>query len=116
MELVPGNGLITPTPQAGHELAMKLAQLTVKATQPNPQEREKLRGQYSGDAAELLAERPTWWPSSSPPSPPRTTTGAEPVGSEHAGAHALNNSAGDSRVRSAQRSAHRTPCLKHSPM
>lgn len=54
-ELVPGNSLLTATPEEGRSLAIKLARLTVKATQPNDDVREKLRLQYADDAASLVA-------------------------------------------------------------
>jgi hypothetical protein len=62
VQLVPGNTLITATPEDGRQLAIKLARLVVKTTQSDPAIRQQLRTVYS-----------RW---SSPPSPPPTTTGS----------------------------------------
>ena len=53
--LVPNNSLITATPEEGRHLAVKLARLTVKYTQPDEATRNKLRGVYANDAAMLIA-------------------------------------------------------------
>jgi len=55
IQLVPGNTLITPTPEEGRALAMKLARLIIKATQPDAAIREKIRPVYAEDAAMLIA-------------------------------------------------------------
>jgi hypothetical protein len=55
MELVPGNSLITATPDEGRALAMKMARLIIKATQPDATVRERLRLDYAEDADSLLA-------------------------------------------------------------
>ena len=52
--LVPDNTLVTATPQAGLELAIKLARLVVKATQPDEQARKRLREVYANDASFLI--------------------------------------------------------------
>jgi hypothetical protein len=52
--LVPGNSLITATPEEGRQLAIKMARLIVKTTQPDETVREKLRGVYANDAGMLL--------------------------------------------------------------
>lgn len=54
-QLVPGNTLITNTPEEGRQLAIKLSRLTVKATQPDAAVRERLRPVYAEDAAMLIA-------------------------------------------------------------
>lgn len=54
VELVPGNTLITATPQEGRELAIMLARLTVKVTQPDPDARQRLRPDYAEDAGLLI--------------------------------------------------------------
>ncbi len=46
--------LITNTPQEGFELAIKLAQMGVKYTQPSEKIRNRLRPQYSTDADSLI--------------------------------------------------------------
>lgn len=47
--------LITDTPQAGFELAIKLSRMAVKYTQPSAEMREQLRPGYAGDANALIA-------------------------------------------------------------
>lgn len=49
------NSLKTPTPQAGFELAIKLAQKGVEYTQPSETIRKKLRPKYSTNADSLTA-------------------------------------------------------------
>ena len=53
--LVPGNSLITKTPEEGRQLAVKMARLIIKITQPDAAVREKLRPIYAQDAAMLIA-------------------------------------------------------------
>lgn len=52
--LVPGNTLITSTPEEGRQLAIKMARLVIKATQPDAAIREKLRPDYANDALQLI--------------------------------------------------------------
>lgn len=52
--LVPGNSLITKTPEEGRQLAIKMARLVIKATQPDSEVREKLRPDYANDALQLI--------------------------------------------------------------
>lgn len=52
--LVPNNTLITATPEDGRQLAVKLARLVVKATQPDEEVRKRLRDVYASDAGFLL--------------------------------------------------------------
>lgn len=47
--------LITPTPQAGFELAIVLARRGVKYTQPDPAVLKQLRPDYAGNADALIA-------------------------------------------------------------
>jgi hypothetical protein len=47
--------LKTETPQAGFELAVKLARVGVKVTQPSDEVRSKLRAAYEQDTAQLMA-------------------------------------------------------------
>lgn len=47
--------LRTDTPQAGFALAIKLARMAVKATQPSDQVRANLRTAYDHDPAQLIA-------------------------------------------------------------
>lgn len=54
-QMIPGNSLITKTPEEGRQLAVKMARLVIKATQPDASVREKLRPIYAQDAAMLIA-------------------------------------------------------------
>ena len=53
--LIPGNSLMTNTPEEGRQLAVKIARLTIKLTQPDAVMREKLRPVYAEDASMLIA-------------------------------------------------------------
>jgi hypothetical protein len=53
MELVPGNTLITATPQEGRELAIAMARKSVGAIQPDADTRQTLRPGYATDAESL---------------------------------------------------------------
>lgn len=55
IELIPGNTLITNSPEEGRLLAVKIARLIIKATQPDASVREKLRPIYAEDPAMLIA-------------------------------------------------------------
>lgn len=55
IQLVPNNSLLTKTPEEGRQLAVKMARLIIKATQPDSEIREKLRPVYANDAAMLIA-------------------------------------------------------------
>lgn len=55
VQLVPNNSLITNTPEEGRQLAVKMARLIIKITQPDAAMREKLRPKYAEDAAMLIA-------------------------------------------------------------
>ena len=54
-QLIPGNTLLTNSPEEGRALAVKMARLIIKITQPDPEVREKLRPKYANDAAMLIA-------------------------------------------------------------
>jgi hypothetical protein len=47
--------LITPTPTEGYDLAVKLARMTVKKTQADPEVRDRLRPEYAENADSLIA-------------------------------------------------------------
>lgn len=47
--------LITDTPQAGYELAVKLSRMSVKMTQQDPAVRDRLRAEYAEDSEALIA-------------------------------------------------------------
>jgi hypothetical protein len=55
VQLIPNNSLITNTPEEGRQLAVKMARLIIKITQPDASVREKLRPIYAEDAAMLIA-------------------------------------------------------------
>jgi hypothetical protein len=55
VNLVPGNTLITKTPEEGRQLAVKMARLIIKTTQPDAAVRERLRPVYAEDASLLIA-------------------------------------------------------------
>lgn len=53
MALVPGNSLLTATPEEGRELAVMLARKTIAAIQPDEEVRKLLRPGYATDADSL---------------------------------------------------------------
>ena len=55
MELIPGNTLITATPQEGRELAITMARKSIGAIQPDADIRQVLRPGYATDAETLTA-------------------------------------------------------------
>lgn len=55
VKLVPGNSLKTKSPEEGRQLAVKMARLIIKVTQPDAAVRDKLRPVYAEDAAMLIA-------------------------------------------------------------
>jgi hypothetical protein len=55
VELVPGNTLITASPEEGRALAVKMARLIIKFTQPDAELRTKLRNIYAEDPMMLIA-------------------------------------------------------------
>ena len=55
MSLIPNNSLVTATPEEGRELAIKMARLVIKATQPDEAVRGRLRDVYANDAAMLIS-------------------------------------------------------------
>lgn len=54
VKMIPGNSLITKTPEEGRQLAVKMARLVIKVTQPDAAIREKLRPDYAEDAGMLI--------------------------------------------------------------
>lgn len=52
--LVPGNSLITATPEEGRQLAVKMARLVVKITQSDVDVRANLRDAYANDPNMLI--------------------------------------------------------------
>jgi len=55
IELIPGNSLITNTPEEGRMLAIKISRLIIKATQPDASVRERLRTTYAEDPQMLIS-------------------------------------------------------------
>jgi hypothetical protein len=55
VQLVPNNSLLTNTPEEGRQLAVKMARLIIKITQPDAAAREQLRPIYANDAQMLIA-------------------------------------------------------------
>lgn len=53
--LVPNNSLIVETPEEGRQLAVTLARLIIKLTQPDEEKRKQLREVYGNDAMMLIA-------------------------------------------------------------
>jgi Hexameric tyrosine-coordinated heme protein (HTHP) len=53
--LIPNNSLLTETPEEGRQLAVKLARLIIKLTQPDEEKRNQLRDVYGNDAMMLIA-------------------------------------------------------------
>ena len=54
-DLIPGNSLITSTPEEGRQLAVKMARLIIKLTQPDENKRKEQRDIYANDPMMLIA-------------------------------------------------------------
>jgi hypothetical protein len=52
--LIPNNTLIVETPEAGRKLAVTIARLIIKLTQPNDSKRMELRNLYANDPTMLI--------------------------------------------------------------
>ncbi len=55
IQLVPNNSLLTCSPEEGRQLAVKMARLIIKVTQPDAEVREKLRPAYAESPEMLIA-------------------------------------------------------------
>ena len=55
LTLVPNNTLITATPEEGRQLAVTMARLIIKLTQPDADKRTELRAVYVNDPGMLIA-------------------------------------------------------------
>lgn len=55
MTLVPGNTLITATPEEGRQLAITMARKTIGAIQPDADARQGVRALYANDPDSLTA-------------------------------------------------------------
>lgn len=53
--LIPGNSLITESPEEGRALAVKMSRLIIKATQPDDAARNEMRHIYANDPAMLIS-------------------------------------------------------------
>jgi Hexameric tyrosine-coordinated heme protein (HTHP) len=53
--LVPNNSLLTATPEEGRQLAVQMARLIIKLTQPDEAKRQQIREAYGNDAMMLIA-------------------------------------------------------------
>ncbi len=54
IELIPNNTLITETPEEGRQLAVKMARLIIKLTQPDADKRTEQREIYANDPIMLI--------------------------------------------------------------
>ena len=54
IQLVPNNSLITATPEEGRHLAVKMARLIIKLTQPDEAKRKEQRDVYANDPMMLI--------------------------------------------------------------
>lgn len=54
IKLIPNNTLIVPTAEEGRQLAVKMARLIIKLTQPNEDKRKEQREVYSNDPIMLI--------------------------------------------------------------
>ncbi|WP_324679405.1 hexameric tyrosine-coordinated heme protein [Hymenobacter sp. GOD-10R] len=55
LQLVPGNSLLTATPEEGRQLAVKLARLIIKLTQPDDEKRRQQRAIYADNPMMLIS-------------------------------------------------------------
>ena len=53
IQLIPGNSLLTATPEEGRQLAVKMARLIIKLTQPDENRKEQ-RELYANDPMMLI--------------------------------------------------------------
>jgi Hexameric tyrosine-coordinated heme protein (HTHP) len=53
--LIPNNSLLTETPEEGRQLAITMARLIIKLTQPDEAKRIQMREAYASDAMMLIA-------------------------------------------------------------
>lgn len=54
IELVPNNSLFTASPEEGRQLAVKMARLIIKLTQPDADKRTEQREIYANDPMMLI--------------------------------------------------------------
>ena len=54
IQLIPNNTLITATPEEGRQLAVKMARLIIKLTQPDADKRQEQREIYANDPIMLI--------------------------------------------------------------
>jgi Hexameric tyrosine-coordinated heme protein (HTHP) len=54
IKLIPNNSLIVPSPEEGRQLAVKMARLIIKLTQPDEVKRKHQRELYANDPLMLI--------------------------------------------------------------
>lgn len=54
-DLIPNNSLLTETPEEGRQMAVHIARLIIKLTQPDAEKRAELREIYANDPMMLIA-------------------------------------------------------------
>ncbi|MEJ7713520.1 MAG: hexameric tyrosine-coordinated heme protein [Pyrinomonadaceae bacterium] len=54
LTLIPNNSLQTETPEEGRQMAVHIARLIIKMTQPDAEKRQQLREVYAGDPMMML--------------------------------------------------------------
>ncbi|MCY0977191.1 hexameric tyrosine-coordinated heme protein [Chryseobacterium wangxinyae] len=54
IQLVPDNTLFTKTPEEGRHLAVKMARLVIRLTQPDENKRKKMRNEYADSSLMLI--------------------------------------------------------------
>ena len=54
IQLIPGNSFLTATPEEGRQLAVKMARLIIKLTQPDENKRKEQRELYANDPMMLI--------------------------------------------------------------
>jgi Hexameric tyrosine-coordinated heme protein (HTHP) len=54
IKLIPTGSLIVATPEEGRQLAVKMARLVIKLTQPDEEKRKEQREIYANDPAMLI--------------------------------------------------------------
>jgi hypothetical protein len=55
LTLVPNNSLLTASPEEGRQLAVKMARLIIRLTQPDEAKRIEMRAAYASDPMMLIA-------------------------------------------------------------
>lgn len=53
-DLIPNNSLLTETPEEGRQMAVHIARLIIKLTQPDEEKRKQMRDVYANDPMMLI--------------------------------------------------------------